>query len=300
MPDPVPTEPQPTRPAPSPASGRELSVAIVCKNNQSTIGRTLDSLQGLAAEIVAVDSGSTDATIEMLEAAGARVIRSDWLGYVRTKQLAVDHCTRGWVLVVDSDESLDNPLRASIRDALDRDDPSVAGYWVNRKVWYNGRFLEHAWQPEWRLRLVRRERLLCAGEDPHDKLVIAGEGQTRTDRLRGTMRHDSFTSFAEHLGKQVGHARTGARSRFEAGQRGSVARVVLSPAGAMFREVVLKGAWRDGWAGWLAAASTTAGTLMKHMMLLELTHTGDRLRGRGRADAEAGSRSGRGSGSGPG
>src|SRR4029077_4245626 len=89
-----------------------LSVAIVCKDNAATIGRTLDSVRGLAGEIVAVDSGSTDGTIGMLDAAGARVIRSEWLGHVKTKQKAMEACTRDWVLCLDSDESLEPELAA--------------------------------------------------------------------------------------------------------------------------------------------------------------------------------------------
>lgn len=279
MPDATPPSSADATAAPPGEGPLALSIAIVCKNNESTIGRTLESVRGLASEIVAVDSGSTDATIPMLEAAGARVIRSDWLGYVRTKQKAVDHCTQPWVLVLDSDESADEPLRASIRERVTRDDPGVAGYWVNRKVWYFGRYLEHAWQPEWRLRLVRRERLHCAGVDPHDELLVVGPGPTRTDRLRGTLRHDSFTTISEHLGKQVGHARVGAASKHAAGARGSCARLILSPAGAMFRQMVLKSAWRDGWRGWLAASSTAVGTLMKHMILIELARADTRNKG---------------------
>nr|MCU0689137.1 glycosyltransferase [Phycisphaerales bacterium] len=95
-----------------------LSVSIVCKNNEATIERTLRSVHGLAGEIVAVDSGSTDGTIAMLERYGARVYREAWQGHVRTKQRAMDLCTRGWVLHLDSDESLEPGLRASVRRAL--------------------------------------------------------------------------------------------------------------------------------------------------------------------------------------
>ncbi|MEO0631963.1 MAG: glycosyltransferase, partial [Planctomycetota bacterium] len=86
----------------------KLSVAIVCKNNADTIGRTLDSVRHLddSMEIVAVDSGSTDDTKPMLREAGARVIESDWLGFVKTKNKALAECTGEWVLALDSDESV--------------------------------------------------------------------------------------------------------------------------------------------------------------------------------------------------
>src|SRR5690606_38535587 len=89
---------------PSPMPPR-LSVAIVCRDNIGTIGRTVESVSGLADEIVAVDSGSTDGTIELLEAAGARVLHTDWKGHVATKQMALEACGREWILCLDSDES---------------------------------------------------------------------------------------------------------------------------------------------------------------------------------------------------
>jgi glycosyltransferase involved in cell wall biosynthesis len=142
--------------APDPVAG--LSVTIVCCNNEATIGRTLDSVRGLAGEIVAVDSGSTDGTLELLRDAGARIIHQPWLGFVAQKQFALEQCQGAWVLHLDSDESIDAAMAESIRAMIVRDDPAVAGGWCNRMTYYAGHPLRHAWQPEWRLRLVRRER----------------------------------------------------------------------------------------------------------------------------------------------
>lgn len=248
-----------------------LSVAIVCKNNASTIGRTLDSIKSLAAEIVAVDSGSTDDTIPMLERAGARVIPSVWLGHVKTKQLALEACAQPWILCLDSDESVEPELARQITRVLAPDatgeTSSVGGYELNRKIFYAGKFLNHTYQPEWRLRLVRKDAAAWGGLDPHDKLSLINTGQVQ--RLRGDLRHDSWTTIADHLSKQVGHARVSAESLLREGRRTSGPRLVVSTVGALFKQVVLRSAWRDGWRGWAAAGSAAAGTLMKHVILLE-------------------------------
>lgn len=249
-----------------------LSVAIVCRDNESTIGRTLESVRGLAGEIVALDSGSTDGTLALLREHGARVIETEWKGHVSTKQLALEACTGEWILSLDSDESLEPDLRTAVAEVIERNDASIAGYRVRRKVFYRGRFLEHAWQPEWRLRLVRRGRARWGGLDPHDKLSLVGGEAGAAGRvldLPGTLRHDSFLTFAEHLSAQARHARTMAESMRREGRRGSLARLVTSPVGAFLKQIVVKQAWRDGLPGWLAAGSTAAGTLMKHMILLE-------------------------------
>jgi len=261
-----PTTPSERREAPA------LSVAIVCKNNEKSIGRTLESVRGLAREIVAVDSGSTDRTMEILSEHGARIIESAWLGFGPTKQMAQDACEGAWILSLDSDESLEPALRESVRAAVERDDPSIAGYEVNRKIFYAGRFLNHAWQPEWRLRLVRAGKARWGGYDPHESLFLT-EG--RSARLRGDLRHDSFRTIEEHLARQVRYGRAAAVSYQRLGRRGSVVRLATSPVGAWLKQMVLRRAFLDGWRGWCAAATAAAGTLAKHAVLLERTRAPD-------------------------
>jgi glycosyltransferase involved in cell wall biosynthesis len=261
-----------------------LSVAIVCKNNETTIGRTLESVKGLAREIVAIDSGSQDGTVEILRTHGARVEPMEWMGHVKTKQIALEACTKPWILCLDSDESVEPDLRKSIEYAIGRDtdlDPLIVGYRVNRKVWYAGRFLNHAWQPEKRLRLVQRKAAHWTGLDPHDRMeLLPGAGgmsgkEPRVADLVGTLRHDSFADMTDHLHNQVRHAKTSAASMAEADRRGSYLRLLTSPGGAFFKQLVLKRAFLDGPRGWNAAASTAAATLMKHIALIERTRVKD-------------------------
>ena len=209
----------------------------------------------------------------------AKVIHSDWLGHVRTKQKAIEACSHDWVLCIDSDESIEPALAASIRAAFAS--PSADGYEVNRKVYYRDRPLNHAWQPEWRVRLVNRHRFHWTGLDPHDSLqplpppADPTRPAARIQRLTGVMRHDSIGAFADFFVKQASHARTMARSLHASGKRGSILKLVSSPIGAMLKQVVVKQAWRDGYPGWLAASATAAGTLIKHAVLIELSNTPD-------------------------
>lgn len=249
-----------------------LSVSIVCKNNQSTIGRTLESVAGLASEIVAVDSGSTDDTIAILEKHGARVIRSPWLGHVKTKQLALEACTQEWILCLDSDESIDVELRARLELPGTLASASHDGFSLRRKVFYRDRPLNFAWQPEWRLRLVRRGRACWGGLDPHDQLALLDTQAVERRLDDGFVRHDSISTWGEFFTKQAQHARTMAKSMHREGARPSYFRLMTSPVGAFLKQIVLKQAWRDGWPGWLAAASTASGSLMKHAILFELAN----------------------------
>ncbi len=247
-----------------------LSVSIVCCNNEATIERCVASVVGLASEIVAVDSGSTDRTLEILGAQqGVRIVEQPWLGYVKQKQFALEQCSQAWVLHLDSDESVEPELARSIRELIEGDDTGIAGADVNRKVWYRGKPLNHAWQPEWRLRLVRRGRAKWGGFDPHDAMEMV-DPDARTLKLRGDLRHDSVSDIATFLSRQVSHARIGAKSAFDAGKRSKVTKLVTSPVGAWLKQMVLRRAFMDGWRGWLAAAATAMATCMKHCVLLEL------------------------------
>jgi hypothetical protein len=256
-----------------------LSVAIICRNNERTLPAVLASVAELGklveTETLAVDSGSTDSTLSLLEARGARVIRTDWRGYVGTKQLALESCSGDWILSLDSDEPPEPALRTAIADVVRPGSkaPAVA-YRVNRKVWYRGKFLDHAWQPEWRLRLVKRGCAAWGGIDPHDKLdVLPGKGSVADLPRDAVLRHDCMDSAAAFLARQVSHSRLFAEGIYAAGQRTSPLKVATSPAGAFLKQIILKGAWKDGWRGFVAAGCHAAAALMKHAILLELQNS---------------------------
>ncbi|MDX2146454.1 MAG: glycosyltransferase family 2 protein [Planctomycetota bacterium] len=284
-----------------------LSIAIICKNNQTTIGRTLEASGSLAAavhrqhqsaransdrgvheliEIVAVDSGSTDGTLALLESAGARIIRTDWRGYVGTKQFALEACRGDWILSLDSDESPEPELIETIAALVIAGQASEDAFEINRKIWYAGAFLEHAWQPEWRLRLVRRGVARWTGIDPHDKLEVQRHykegGAPSVSRLprSAAIRHDCLESPWAFLGRQVSHSRLFAQGLFDAGKRTSPLRLATSPAGAFLKQLLLKRAWRDGWRGWVASACHAAASGMKHACLLHIQHTASSCKGR--------------------
>ncbi len=258
--------------SPAPAAKLPLSVAIVCKNSAATIGLTLQRIAPFASEIIAFDSGSTDGTLELLAQYNATVHRVAWMGYVKTKQAALQACTQDWILCLDSDESPEPQLVASIGDTITRAtaNPALpAGYELDRKVWYAGRFLDHAWQPEWRLRLVRRGSAHCTGIDPHDRIELLAPNAP-VGRLRGNLRHDSISTFAEFLAKQCEHGRAMATSLHARGKRGSLFRLLGSPPVAFAKQLIVKQAFLDGWRGWLAAAATATAAVAKHAALIEL------------------------------
>jgi len=258
-----------------------LSVMIPCRNNQRTMGRVLDSIRVLASQLVIVDSGSTDATLDLVNACRqwgtceVLLIETQWRGFVKTKQLALDACTSDYTLWLDSDEPVSPKLAQSIKAAMAK---GVDAATVNRVVEYKGKLLKHCWQPEHRLRLVKTSlvqsnKARFAGIDPHDYLEL--DPPHSAPLIEGPLIHESFESFAQHIDNARRLSLVSAKSMHDMGKRTSPLRLMTSPPGAFLKQLILKGAWRDGPAGWLCASTSAAAALMKHMMLYELQQDRD-------------------------
>jgi len=246
----------------------DLTVPIIACNAQRTLARTIESVRPIAQHVIVIDSGSGDATRRIAENEGAEVIERAWEGYVKQKQFALEQCSTRWALSLDSDEAVDQRLAEAIGTALESSDDRIDGYQINRRVVYRGRELRHTWQPEWRTRLVRVKSARWAGYDPHSRLEVDG----RVERLPGTILHDAFDTISEFVKRQVTHGLLTAESYYDLGKRGSAAGLLISPTSAVFKQLVLRMAWLDGWIGWVAAFGTGVHAAAKQMRLLELTH----------------------------
>lgn len=258
-----------------------LSVMIPCRNNEGTMRRVLDSVRTLADQLVVVDSGSTDATLDLVNAARqwgtceVLLIETHWRGFVRTKQLVLDACASDYALWLDSDEPVSPQLAQSIKAAMAK---GLDAATVNRVVEYKGKLLKHCWQPEHRLRLVKTSlvkdnKARFAGIDPHDYLEL--DPPHTAPLIEGPLVHQSFESFAQHIDNARRLSQVSAQSMHDMGKRTSPLKLMTSPPGAFLKQLILKGAWRDGPAGWLCASTSAAAALMKHMMLYELQQNRD-------------------------
>ncbi len=173
-----------------------MSVAIITRNAASQLERCLASV-AFAEEVVVVDSGSTDDTVELAARHGARVIRKEWLGFGAQKQFAVDAASHEWVLCVDADESLSPELR----DAIVRELRAPRGlvYAIPRRNRFLGRWLKHGeGYPDWSVRLFHREHARWGSEAVHEKIAT----RSPVLRLRGDLLHDSAETLEKYLDKQ--------------------------------------------------------------------------------------------------
>ena len=244
----------------------DLCVIIIACNAQRTIKKTLLSVQGLASRVIVVDSGSTDETKSICNELSAEVVDHQWEGYGKQKQFALGLCNTAWILSLDSDESLNKDLANEIRRVVQKDDASINGYAMNRRLWFGDKEMRYTWQPEWKTRLVRKDKGRWVG-NYHERLEVDG----RVERVEGLLVHDAITDTKDFVIKQAKHGVQAAEVYFEQGMRGSIVKLLISPTATVFKHLVLRSAWLDGWQGLIAAFGSGLYATAKHMRLLELT-----------------------------
>ena len=248
----------------SPVPG--LAICYTCFNSMRTIERSLRSALNLSGRIVAVDSGSTDGTKELCRELGVEVVHRDWTNPTEQKSFGMSLCADSpWTLVLDSDETIQDDLAESIRNAIVNAGPDDSGFSMNRMTWLHGKPLRHTFQPEWRLRLVRSEFANVKGDKVggHDRLLVRS-GQLH--RLRGTLRHDSWVNGVDMLKRGV---RYGARAGGSAESGGRPINLLVNPAAGFLKQLILRRGFLDGWRGWVAAGGVASQALAKHIAIME-------------------------------
>ncbi len=265
----------PLRPSAPAQSALAASAAIICLNEAACIGKCLESLRDFA-EIVVVNSGSSDGTLTIVDefmrrGFPIRLINQAWLGYARQKQFALDQATQPWVFSIDADEWLDDDLRASLPRLMTAD-PSVSGWKVRRSLTLYGRSqpVSRWTRPEHILRLVRRGR---ARFDPalivHEGLTA--EGETPIAR-QGLLRHERALPLDQQMKKEIVYARLKAEQRLKQGRKPSALKLMFSPPIYFLRIFFWNRFFLCGWAGFIHAATGAIYSLMTEAMHRQLYH----------------------------
>jgi glycosyltransferase involved in cell wall biosynthesis len=253
-----------------------LSAAVICKNEEDCIGPCIASLES-CAEIIVVDSGSTDATLTIVRDFIARgwpikLIERDWPGYAKQKQFALEQATQPWVLSIDADEWLDDELRGDLPRLLQAP-PTQAGWKLQRALTLFGRKEPppRATKPERILRLARREKVRF-DEDVlvHEGLIADGDV---ADATSGLLRHERALRLDAQIGKEIVYARLKAQQRIANGRKPSLLKLVVNPPLYFFRVYVSRRMFLCGRPGfihaWTGAVYSFLGEALHYQLWLE-------------------------------
>jgi glycosyltransferase involved in cell wall biosynthesis len=241
-----------------------LTVAIIARNAGAQIGPCLASA-AFADEVLVVDSGSTDDTVEVCLRHGARVESKEWLGFGRQKQHAVSIAKNDWVLCLDADERVTEELSSEIRKALAG--RRYHAYRMPRRNRFLGRWLAHGeGYPDWSLRLFHRAYAGWSNDDVHEAVLTTAE----VGRLDGDLLHDSAEEIATYLDKQNRYSSLHARALYDQGVRGSYLRLLASPLVRFVKFYVLRLGFLDGGPGFAHVVIGCNNTFQKYLKLIEL------------------------------
>lgn len=241
-----------------------LTVAIIAFNAAAQIEPCLASV-GFADEIVVVDSGSTDGTVELARRHGARVETREWQGFGRQKQHAVALARHDWVLCLDTDERVSERLAASIRSALAGD--RYRAWRMARRNRFLGRWLAHGeGYPDWSVRLFHRAHAGWSSDEVHEAVLTT----VLIGRLDGDLLHESAEDVATYLAKQNRYTTLHAQALHRQGLRAGYWRLLASPLMRFVKFYILRLGFLDGGPGFAHILIGCENTFHKYLKLIEL------------------------------
>jgi glycosyltransferase involved in cell wall biosynthesis len=241
-----------------------LSVLILTRDEADRLPDCLARVS-FADEILVVDSGSTDETVAIAEAAGARVLTREFTSHADQKNWGLERLRNRWVLILDADERVSADLADEIRAVLG-DAARADGYWLRRRSRFQGRWIRGCgWQRDRVLRLFDRERGRYDRRAIHEEVRVDG----RVAELRARLDHDPYRGLSEWVARTERYACLGAEELARRGRPFRLRDLVVRPPARFLKQWLIRGGWRDGVEGLVLCAISAWGVLLKYAHLRE-------------------------------
>jgi glycosyltransferase involved in cell wall biosynthesis len=249
----------------------KISACLITLNEERNLSRCLQSVAPLVDEILIVDSGSTDATLDIAAKFGARVVHQDWLGYVGQKNFALTQAAHSWVLSIDADEEIAPDLAkaiARVKNDSAADTPGAPnGYEFSRIVFYRGRWIRHGdWYPDRLVRLFRRTEARFTGGHVHEKLELRGEHPI----LPGHLHHFTYEDASDRADRCARYAALWAQSAREQHRHAYPWSGPVHALARLVKGYLFKRGFLDGAIGWDIATGNAKEVWLKYHLLWKL------------------------------
>jgi len=243
----------------------DLSVVIITRNEEANIGRCLQSVK-MADEVIVVDSGSTDRTIEIARNMGAQTFSIPWAGYGQSKRKAVDRASGKWILSIDADEVISPELADEISRIISGES-EFDGYFIKRKTNFLGKWIYHCgWYPDYLLRLFKKSKGNFNGNVVHEQVILDG----RAGYLNGEILHYSYTSLEKYFEKSNYYTTLGAEELLRQGKKARLYHIAVKPLAAFIKHYFIKLGFLDGISGFIISCLSSAAVFAKYIKLREL------------------------------
>lgn len=227
-------------------ANHNISAVIIAYNEEQYIQQCIESILNVTSDIIVVDSGSTDNTVNLAKSLGAQVFQMHWEGYGANKNFGNSKAKYDWILSIDADEILDQEMVSHIV-SLDKKENTI--YKIKSLVNYNGKWIRHCgWYPAWKLRFFHKSRAAWNLAPVHESLVYPDN--TKVDQLKGQLLHYSYSSIQDHKDKSTKYAKLKAESWIEKNKSLNIFKRLLGPSFKFIRTYILKLGFLDGTEGY--------------------------------------------------
>lgn len=244
-----------------------LSVAVITKNEEENLRACLQSV-AFSGQIVVVDSGSTDATLQIAAEFESDIYREAWHGFGPQKQLAIDKCREPWILVLDADERIPPETAEVIKKIVTGQGIKEAGFSLPRKNYFQGRWIKHAgWWPDRIVRLFRRGSGRMTEASVHEAVEVKG----LIGALDVPIEHFTESRLSKIIQKIDKYSTLGAEDAFKEGKRSSPCSAFFRAFFTFLQDYVLRGGVLDGMPGLTLAVTDSVNKFFKYAKLAELS-----------------------------
>lgn len=242
----------------------KLSVTIITKNEEKNIERCLKSLTW-ADEIIILDSGSTDKTLAICQQYQCKIIKSEWLGFGDTKQLAVNHAAYDWIFSIDADEEVSDDLKHDILSILS--DPLYYGYRIKINSFYLNRMINYCgWNHEYTIRLFDKRYGKFNNKIVHEFVQVKGE----IGNIESNLFHYTYPSLTSHFNKMNLYTSLGAGESISKGKSSSIIKAHLRGILKFIKMYFIQRGFLDGKIGFLLSFNSAIGVYLKYLKIWEI------------------------------
>ncbi|KTD22373.1 glycosyltransferase family 2 protein [Legionella londiniensis] len=249
-----------------------LSVIIIAKNEELNIRRCLESVS-FAGEIIVLDSGSSDSTVQIAKEYTDKVYETDWQGYGVQKQRALAYASGEWVLNLDADESVDELLKNAIEKAIQSN--KADAYRIPIRMYFYNKALRYSSSPKRHIRLFKRQGARYSHDIVHEKIILPKDA--RIGKISTPIRHHSFRDLSHALYKLNRYSSYSAKIRIKEKKKISFTKTAVGTVWMFFRCFVLQRGFLDGKEGFIFAVMNAQGTLYRGLKQLYPDHLIDEL-----------------------
>ena len=243
-----------------------ISAVIITRNEEENIRRCLESITQVAEEIIVIDSYSTDNTVQICREYPVNVYKLDWHGYAYAKNFGIEKTSNDYILSIDADELLSEPLIHSIQTVKSQ---LTGAYSFNRLSNYCGQWIHHCgWYPDRKIRLFSKNNARWYGNFVHEKLQF--DDHMEVINLKGNLLHYSFHSLSDHMQRVDQYSQLAAEELIQMKKRLIILKMIVLPFIKFLKSYIFQNGYLDGFYGFCICVISGFDVFLRYAKVIQI------------------------------